>query len=130
MSKREMKIWQVTSSVIGVALGLLLLAWGVLGIALQTQVQGLESKIVSIAPAYTNAQNLKSQVEACVATDLIVLDAYDSYFAAYQSWVEDMSTMFDYGIFAGDYMVVAFTPQLAAEGDDFLAQAKQAGCGN
>ena len=129
MSSRETKIWKIGTTAIGVVLGVVLLAWGVTGIVFQVQTQNLKSKIVAIEPEYSAAQKLNASIETCQSTHDTVQSAYDSYFSAYKSWADNMQTMLNYGIFAGDLMSVVFTPQIAAEGDDFLAQAKQAGCG-
>jgi hypothetical protein len=129
LSTREGKIWKVGTTILGAVLGVALLAWGVMGVVLQAQTQNLKSEIAAIESEYSVAQEFKTDVETCVETDLIVQSAYDSYFSAYKSWADNMQVMLNYGIFAGDVMAIVFTPQIASEGDGFLEQAKQAGCG-
>lgn len=127
--KREKIVW---FSAAGVAFAIFISSLGFSLISnanLNSQLASVQNSENKIKKSVEEAQAIQTTLENCNAALESAAYAYDDYWSAYLGWTDEFDVMLNYGIFAADTVALIAIPQVAAEGDDYLLEAKSISCG-
>lgn len=128
LSKKERVVWLV-------ALGtVLLLAIGaagfwIAGAAVATnRIAANEAQLAEWQAEIDAAQQVQNALDDCDAAWESLVVAADGYLAAGGMWADEISAIYDYGIFGGDIVALIAIPDVVTDADSELANADAIGC--